>query len=169
MKKLVFLFVCLFVVVVATENVNAQPTKSVEVTATANIITPINITKSAELSFGNIIASTTAGEVIVDYNNTRTQTGGATFPSIDGSISAAQFEVTGFANALYSITLPEDNVVKLTGNGVDMNITDFEHNADEKLGNNGKETFKIKAKLQVNAGQEAGEYSNTFDVTVNYN
>jgi len=169
MKKLVFLFASLFITVIAVQNVNAQYNESAEAQVSAVIITPIDIVKEADLAFGNIIASGIAGTVTVNTNDVRTQTAGATFPTIAGTVSSAEFKVTGFAGSVYSITLPTDNSIKLEGTGVDMNLTGFTHNAEELLNESGEETFKVGATLNVNADQAAGEYTSNFDVIVNYN
>jgi hypothetical protein len=168
MKNLIAIFAGLFLMTIAIENVNAQYNASDEASATAVIITPISIVKSADLSFGNIIASATAGTVTVDFSNGRTQSGGATFPSVDGTISSAEFVATGFTGALYTITLPVDGAIKLSGTGTDMDLTGFAHNANETL-DGGTETFQVGATLNVNADQAAGTYTGAFDVIVNYN
>jgi hypothetical protein len=171
MKKLAILFAGLFIMAISVQNVNAQtnPTASDEATASAVIITPIDIAKEADLAFGNIIASASAGTVTVDFANGRTQSGGATFPSVLGTITSAQFKVTGLGGVAYTITLPADEEVKLTGAGADMNLTDFAHNATEVLDGIGEETFQVGATLQVNGNQAAGTYTGQFDAIVNYN
>lgn len=170
MKKLVVFFATLFIMVIAVQKVNAQvePSATATANATAKIITPIDISKITDLKFGNIIASGDAGTVVIDNNDGRTATGGAFFPSVPGEFSSAEFTVTGFSNSEYSITLPEDNAIELTGDGEPMPLTTFTHNASEQL-TDGSETFKVGATLNVNADQAAGDYEATFDVIVNYN
>ncbi|MBE0661526.1 MAG: DUF4402 domain-containing protein [Bacteroidales bacterium] len=168
MKKLIALFAGLFLMTIAVENVNAQYNVSDQATATAFIITPISIEKIEDLAFGNIIASATIGTVTVDVSNNRTQAGGATFPTVPGTISSAEFTATGFSGAVYSITLPADGAIKLSGVGPDMELTAFVHNAEEVL-TGGTETFQVGATLNVNADQAAGAYTGVFDVIVNYN
>jgi hypothetical protein len=170
MKKLIVLFAGLFMMTIAVQNVNADnPQASATADATAVIITPIDIAWQGDLAFGNIIASADAGTVTVDNNDSRSNSGGATFPSVPGTISSAEFKVTGLANVVYTITLPADNVIKLEGTGVDMNLTAFTHNATEVLDAGGEELFKVGATLNVNGNQAAGEYTGEFNVIVNYN
>lgn len=168
MKKLVILFVSLFVLVIAAKNASAQYDKSATANATATIITPIDITKSTDLSFGNIIASGTTGTVTVDLNNTRTRTDGASFPSVPGTISSAEFTVTGLTGTAYTVTLPNNGQIKLSGTGKDMELTGFTHNASGTL-TTGSETFKVGATLNVDKDQAAGSYAGSFPVIVNYN
>jgi hypothetical protein len=61
-------------------------------------------------------------------------------------------------------------VIKLTGAGVLMNLTDFVHDAGiapALVG--GTNTFQVGATLNVGINQAAGVYTATFPVTVNYN
>ncbi|MDP3436251.1 MAG: DUF4402 domain-containing protein, partial [Bacteroidales bacterium] len=81
-----------------------------QVSATANasgtIVTPIAITKTVDLNFGNIAVSATGGTVILAPAGTRTITGGVTLPANTGTVTAAEFNVTGQSGYTYSITLP---------------------------------------------------------------
>jgi hypothetical protein len=170
-RKLIFLFAGLLFMVSAMQQVSAQYDESANAEASAVIITPIDITKNTDLAFGNIISSGTAGTVTVDFANARTQTNGATFPTVPGTVSSAQFTVTGFSGSVYSITLPADNAVQLEDAaeiGDNMNLTDFVHNATEVL-TGGQEVFQVGATLQVGVNQAAGTYLGSFNVIVNYN
>ena len=62
MKKLTIL-VALLVVVGFSTNAFAQ--ESATATATATIVTPIGITKSADMNFGNVASSGAAGTVVL--------------------------------------------------------------------------------------------------------
>lgn len=168
MKKLIALFSALVLIAFAANTASAQYDASATSGASANIIAPISIAKQVDLAFGNIIASATAGTVEVDVTGTRTNGGGATFPTVPGTVTAAQFKATGFTGSAYSITLPLDNAISLTGTGTDMDLIDFTHNATEVL-TGGEEVFEVGATLQVGADQTAGSYSGSFDVIVNYN
>lgn len=65
MRKTGFLLAGLFVMMLATQQMKAQNGDDASAIAAANIITPIQILKAADLSFGNIVAGTTAGTVTV--------------------------------------------------------------------------------------------------------
>jgi hypothetical protein len=107
MKKTVFLLASLFVMMLATQQVKAQTGAQASAIAAANIITPIQILKAADLSFGNIVAGTTAGTVTVSHDGSRTKTDGVTLPAATpGTFTAAKFNISGLPNATYSITLP---------------------------------------------------------------
>ncbi len=172
MRKTVFLLAGLFVMMLATQQMKAQDV-SASATAAANIITPIQISKAADLYFGNIVAGTTPGTVTVSHDGIRTKSDGVTLPTATpGDFHAAEFTVTGLANATYAITLPDDNTVTISGPGEeDMTVTGFTSNPSGTgtLAANGEQTLSVGATLNVGESQAAGTYEGNFSVTVAYN
>ncbi|MBS4043494.1 MAG: DUF4402 domain-containing protein [Chitinophagaceae bacterium] len=151
----------------------AQATASA--TATATIVTPISITKNIDMNFGNISVTSSGGTVILDPNGTRTKTGGITLPIITGTVTAAQFTVSGQGNYTYDITLPSSSVV-LSSGANSMNATSFTCSIGTtagslSAGSPGTQTFNVGATLAINANQPSGSYTTAtpFNVTVNYN
>src|SRR6185369_4552787 len=115
MKKMFFsaLALCAFAI-----NSNAQATATA--TATATIVTPISITKTADMSFGNIaVQSATGGTVILAPAGTRTTggAGGVTLPATTGTVTAAAFTVNGNGSYTYAITLPGSAVTLTRASG----------------------------------------------------
>lgn len=143
---------------------------SATATATAVIVSPITLTRTADMSFGNIIADADGGTVLLVPAGTRTLTG-LTSPSLPGTVTAASFNVSGLANATYAITLPASHDIT---NGVQtMTVNAFSSNPTPTgtLSGAGTQTLNVGATLNVNANQQAGTYTNVagFAVTVNYN
>src|SRR5512133_3835328 len=71
---------------------------SATATATATIVSPIAIAKNVDMNFGNVaVAAATGGTVILATNSTRTTggAGGVTLPATTGTVTAAEFNVTG--------------------------------------------------------------------------
>jgi len=137
---------------------------TVQTTITATILTPISISKQADLSFGDVYPdATTAGTVIVDFTGGRTFSGGTAAGSTTGS--AAAFTVTGETGATYVLSIPAS--VNLLGPGSDMVVT-LNDNAAGDL-TLGSDTFNIGGTLNVGVNQNTGAYSATFNVVVNYN
>lgn len=137
---------------------------TVSTTASANILQPISVSKTADLSFGEVYPDgTLAGTVTVDFAGGRTFGGGASAGTAPGA--AGSFTVTGEAGSTYALTIPA--AVSLTGPGTAMNVT----LSNNSLGDltTGTETFQVGGALDVGVAQTAGAYSATFDVTVNYN
>lgn len=154
----------------------AQPKATATANISAQIIRPIEISKTADMNFGNIISSTEEGTVVLSTDNSTTVTGGAFRPNATlGTITSAVFETTGFANAVYAITLPSGNSVKIsnggTGSANEMFVNTFLSSPSENgiLGTDGKQSFNVGATLIVKADQATGVYTGTFDAKVNYN
>ena len=128
------------------------------------------IQNSQELSFGSFVAGV-GGSVTVATSGARSASGGVLLiPSSAGA--AAQFTVTGDANATYTIQLPANDFVKLTGPGGDMVINEFTGNpsgAAGQLSAGGSQALLVGGTLNVASGQVAGQYSGSFSVTVDYN
>ena len=141
-------------------------------TATARIVTPITVTEATQMNFGDIQPEAGATTVALSTAGVATPTGATV---VTGSPSQGVFTVTGTASATYSITLPADAVVFLTGPGspaTDMGVNGFNHDAGATptIGGGGSSTLNIGSTLSVagSAAQTAGDYSGTYDVTVDY-
>lgn len=144
-------------------------------TATATIITPINLFKVNDLNFGNIAVNAMGGEVNLSPSGIRSGNGGISLPSNAGAVSAAEFTVTGMQGCTYSITLPSTVIITNTfGNGGETMLVDSFISDPSLIGNLGtgsSQTLNIGATVHVAANQAHGTYiSDTpFNVSVNYN
>lgn len=151
---------------------NAQATATA--TASATIVTPIAISRTAHMNFGNIAVTSVAGSVLLGSDGTRTPSGGVTLPAVAGTVSAASFTVTGTASYTYVITLPT-TPVSLANGANSMNATAFNSSlgvsgSAGNLGTGGSQVVTVGATLAVAAAQAAGSYvSSGFTVEVNYN
>lgn len=166
-------FYPLFIILITLSTASFAQTVGNE-SAAATIFQSLSIENNVGLNFGDIIPSNAAGRVTVAYDGSRTGNNGISFiPSSPGTVSAAQFTVTGAPNAAYSITLPNNNSVTLSrSGGVDMRVVQFNHSigaATPTLDVNGSQVFTVGARLRVNANQASGLYSGEFQVTVTYN
>lgn len=150
---------------------------SATATAAATIVTPIAITKTVDLNFGNVASGAALGTVVLSPAGARSVTGGVTLPAITGTVAAATFSITGQANLSYSITLPAGNTTIASG-GNTMTVGTWTSNPTPTgtLDAAGTQTLTVGATLNVAAGQAAGTYSSSnvggsgdFTVTVNYN
>ncbi len=149
------------------------------VTATATIITPISIenTGPTGLAFGNIVATSAGGTVVVPaIGGTPTRTGDAALRTASlGTVTAAKFTATGESGAAYNVTLPVNGVVtNTTGSGAEtMALSDFASMLADGATSpgtltGGSEVFYVGATLTVASAQVAGSYSGTFNVSVDY-
>jgi hypothetical protein len=147
---------------------------SANATATATIVTPIDISKTVDMNFGNVGVSATGGTVILAPAGTRTTTGGVVIPATTGTVTAASFNVTGQANFTYSISLPGSPITITRNSGVEtMSVGTFTSSPTPTgtLSGTGAQTITVGATLTVGNNQEAGTYvsGTPFTVTVNYN
>jgi len=121
------------------------------------------------LSFGSFIAGS-GGAIAVSPAGVRMPTGGVITVGQGAGVAAAQFTVTGTANATYSITLPASNTVELSdGNGNVMALNSFVSSpAATGTLMGGSQVIRIGATLVVRPNQPPGSYAGAFNVTVNY-
>jgi len=166
LTKFLFLPIVMFAFTVSTF---AQVSETA--TATATIVSPILITKSLDMNFGNVAVGTTAGTVVMTPASARSATGGVTLPATIGTVSAATFNVTGTAGYTYTIAIAGDPLTVTSGVNT-MTVTTFTNSptspATLVAGDN---ALTVGATLNVGASQAAGLYvsASTFSVTVNYN
>ncbi len=145
-----------------------------QVTATANanatIVTPISISKNADLEFGNVATVGTVGTVVLSPAGTRTSTGGVTLPATSGTVNAASFAVAGSGSYTYSITLPTSVVITSGSNTMTVNTFTSTPSLTGTL-SSGAQTLMVGATLNLAVSQAAGVYASAtpFSVTVNYN
>ena len=136
--------------------------------ASATVKIPLSIALGTNaMNFGDV-----AGDAVDD--TTVVLTTGGTTSSADGASTAGtplagDYDVSGEGTLGYTITLPDDVTVTLTGPGTAMPVTGF---ADSLGGTGaltaGSQSFTVGATLNINGGQTAGAYSGTYDVIVNY-
>jgi hypothetical protein len=140
--------------------------------ATAEVIKAISITKSADLNFAGIVPAASAGSVKVAADGTRT----CTTVSCAGTAAAASFSVSGESGYTYAVTLPGANVSLAHATDTTASMTIVSTSFAEASGSgthtldaNGADTVTVGATLDVGANQVAGDYSGSFNVTVEYN
>lgn len=143
--------------------------------ASATIVTPISISKTVDMNFGNVAVQTsTGGTVVMTPGGVRSATGGVTLPTTSGTVTAATFTVSGQATYTYSITLPSTDLTITSGSNT-MAVNTFTSNpastGSGTLSAGGTQTLTVGATLNVAAAQAAGLYTSAtpFTVTVNYN
>jgi hypothetical protein len=155
----------------------ALPGVSLAANATASssstVVTPITITKSADLAFGKFAAGT-GGTVTVSTSGARTVSG--TVVGMSSTTTAAKFDVAGETGATYTITLGGTTVLTsgsdtmafasvsdLTGaNTVAGNVTSGVLTA-------GTQSVYVGGVLTVGSAQAPGTYTGSVVATVEYN
>ncbi|MFV8342640.1 DUF4402 domain-containing protein [Flavobacterium sp. XS2P39] len=164
------------IIAIITLSIAFSTTATAQVSASAptsaTIVTPISILKNTNMSFGNVAVSSTAGTVVLAPASTRTKTGGVTLPVTTGTVTAAQFTVSGQAGYTYAITLPTTLTITKATTLETMTVDTFT-STPTPTGTltAGSEVVLVGATLNVSSLQVAGLYENAtgFAVTVNYN
>jgi hypothetical protein len=168
MKKITFILIALIAGTTFAQDSNSH---NATATVSADIVSPISISKTSDLIFGKVIADPVAEKIVViDISGARANT--TTANTINTSdISQAQFDITATENYYYSITLPAE--VTLNGpSGTTMKVNNFEMNLSN--GNNkasaGTDELNVGATLTVKAAQAIGHYeaADGLDVVVTY-
>lgn len=139
--------------------------------ATATVVTPISITKQADLQFGKFIAGGSGGTVVITPAGSRSATAGVTLYAPGSVQTAAAFNVTGDGSSTYAITLPADGTITLSdGASNTMAVSSFTSNpSGTGTLTAGNQTLDVGATLVVAANQAAGSYTGSFNVSVDYN
>lgn len=140
--------------------------QSADAGAGAKIIAPLEISNVTDLYFGTIAPSTTVGDFVTVLADGSRKCGAA-LTCLTADHTAAAFAVTGEADAFYTISLPEE--IRIVNNkGTAMRV--FEFNGSKSGGQllNGQDAFTVGGTLDVSVRQEAGRYTGSFTVAVEY-
>jgi len=173
MKK--FTFFAAIAMIAFTTNVVAQSTADATAATNATVITPIKISKTVDLSFGNLVATAAGGAIVLSTANARTGPAAILLGTQNGTVSAASFTVTGETDFTYGITLPStfnvSDAVIAPDTGT-MAVGTFVSSPDATgVLTLGTQTLIVGATITLGAAQAAGDYTNATDmiVTVFYN
>lgn len=149
-------------------------------TTRATVVRPLTLVKVNDLDFGDIVAGTTLGTVLVNpVNGTRTSTGGVTLASGNGQ--PASFAGMGARGQRVSLRVSA-NTITLTriGGTQTMTMNNFTINSSPAstlsttprnfviAAPTGVFNFNVGATLRVGANQMPGKYRGQFTVTLIY-
>ena len=142
---------------------NAQ---SADAGAGTKIIAPLEISSVGDLYFGTIAPSTTTADRVVVLADGSRKCGPA-LTCLTADHTAASFAVTGEADAFYTISLPKEiKIVSENGNG--MLVSEFTSSKSGGQLLKGEDSFTVGGALDVGVRQEAGKYTGSFTVAVEY-
>jgi hypothetical protein len=138
-------------------------------TATIDLLSPLTIQKLQDLDFGTV-AVTAAGTAVIDpMANSISTTGGLV--AAGGTPHAALFRGAASQNSVVNIKLPKQPITLTRVGGAEtVTVSNFTLDGPTKRQMAQATTFDIRvgATLTVPAGQMAGQYTGTFDVTAQY-
>ena len=175
MKNITKFFAIALVILGFSANSFGQQGVDATATSSGTIVSPIAISKTDDMNFGNVAVNANAGTVVLTPAGTRpTVTGGVSLPANTGTVAAASFTVTGATGYTYAISLPSTHTVSFGANNMTVNA--FSSTPTVAAGGvltAGSETLLVGATLNVSGSQAAGTYTSAvlspFTVTVNYN
>lgn len=147
---------------------------STTATATAEVITPISITKATDLVFGSFAAGA-GGTITVNTAGVRAAVGAV---GLSGATpAAASFDIAGQAGMGYAITVTSD--AKLTSGANTMDLAVFSDLtaagatsgsvATGLLNAGGTQKLYVGGTLTVSGTQAGGSYSGSINAEVAYN
>lgn len=137
--------------------------------ALASTVSPATLTRTADLDFGTLIGSATAGTAVINPNtDARSVTGGVV--AFGGTPSAAHFTAVGRVGLIALITLPTTITLTHSSGVGTMTVNNVTTNGGTTR------LFPLTATIDVAVGgtlniagnQKDGAYSGTFNVTAIY-
>ena len=134
--------------------------------AGAKIVAPLQIANATALYFGTIAPSLTANDTVV-VSPAGAKTCGVELTCLTDDHTAALFNVTGQADASYTIDLPTQIQIS-NGEGANMVVDNFTGSKANGTLVAGEDDFTVGGTLAVAANQATGEYTGTFTVAVEY-
>ncbi len=172
MKTTLKIFAAILLIAGFSSNLMAQgSTKSNN--ANAEIKTAIALTKVNPLEFGKLAVTGTAGTVVLTPAGSPTATN---VQLLSGTTrTAASYTSTGLASATYVINIPTSPITIITAGGgtatKEMTVDNFvcSKGATSAFDITGADAFTVGATLNVGTAQDAGTYTGTFNVTIDYN
>jgi hypothetical protein len=166
-----------------------------EATASAKLLVAMALSQTTGLKFGSLVLKSAIASTVV-YDPSSTDADGRTFSTgVQASSDTggntptlAVFDVTGSHSENYALTLPTSGEIDLTSSvypgstddkmimTIDALKISFE-NKDYTSGTlrastldaSGGDTITLGGTLNISAGQKAGTYTGTYEISVDYN
>jgi hypothetical protein len=137
--------------------------------ATVNIVSPLTLTNNSGLNFGTVVGPFNGEQIHVAASGTRDPCPATVTCSASASVSAATFTVTGTPDGgVVALTIPDSVTLNGSVSGsLDVDLTG-DKPANPSLDSAGSASFAIGGVLTIPAGTVDGVYTNTFDVTADY-
>ena len=139
----------------------------------ANVVEPMDIRLLDNMRFGAFISPAAGGTIAVAPDGTVSTASGMTGQDAISQPSSgrgpAAFRLNGTKNRFFIAKMPKD--ITISNGGASMlvsNITANVKNGKSVFDADGMFTLKVGGTLNVNANQQTGSYSGTFQVTVLY-
>mgnify|MGYP003634282726 CR=1 FL=1 len=151
----------------------AQPAQAQSANGQAAVVLNqgVNITKNADLHFGDFIAGTVQSVFRMDPATSALNQRSGDAISIGGAPTAASFTAYGTPLTRVRITVAENRIDIVRDGGTEVmrvNRFRFDGPRNRFLDASGEATYKIGGQLRIGANQVGGTYRGTFNVTIDY-
>lgn len=152
----------------------SAPASAAPVQATKNstgralILVPLTLTKVADLDFGTVISSSSAGTISVAADGSGQSVTGGVTPLASSPPARAQFAGAGTPNEQVSMFLQPPASLK-DGSGNSMPIWMSLENTSVTIGSTRAFFVGVGGTVMVGANQPDGVYTGTFTVLAQYN
>lgn len=149
----------------------SQVSVSASIEARVTVVEPIQIRKSYDLNFGNVISGNTPGTLMLKPDGTRIASGVEISNAVPGEVNPAEAIVL-HGNHNYSINFPISyTLYNVQDPSQRIIVDDFTVKPFSLNPETGSDILMIGATLNMKAHQGSGYYTNPigFNVTVAYN
>ncbi|MCK5518805.1 MAG: DUF4402 domain-containing protein [Alphaproteobacteria bacterium] len=160
-----------FVLLAFPQSVSAGSSDSAS--ATARVVSSLELSRLNDLRFGTIAPTGTAGTVTIDPDPFATELRTSDKVALIGNgFGAASFQVIGEVGLFYDVELP--NAIDINSGDDSMDVKIFSAFPDgtkliDVTGTGvGFSSFNVGATLYVGASQPSGTYKDSFNVSVTY-
>lgn len=156
--------------IVATPALAAPVSASPKAKATAKIVRPLTLTALRNLDFGTIVVGTITGTQTVAVSQGGALTCGTAGLTCSGTVSSAQYNVTGTNNLVVNIAATASNLTNSSSGGNETLVFTPSAPATLLLTNSGGTgtTFTVGGSIGIVSSTVDGLYSGDIDVTVDY-
>jgi hypothetical protein len=152
-----------------------EATDTATATAKGLVLQPLTLTKSQDLDFGTVLASTVAGSVTISADDGgRSKLGGVTLvASNEGGRGLFHGAGTEGQEVLLTLTPPTQSVLVSTTDtndtvAISAMVFDDEDSTTRIIGAGGTFEVGVGATFEIAASQPNGFYKADFDVTADY-
>jgi hypothetical protein len=134
----------------------------------------VNISKNAELSFGDFSAGTTQSRFRMDPDSGTIIPLGGNAVSLGGTRTAASFTAFGAPHETVRMTVSQSQIDLTRINGTEtMRVDQFRFDGgngtrNRTLSASGSVEYKLGGRLTINANQTAGAYVGSFNISIDY-
>jgi hypothetical protein len=138
--------------------------------ASAKIVRPLTLAATRDLAFGTIVVGAIPGTQTVTVSQGGALTCGTAGLTCSGTVSSAQYNVSGTNNMVVNVAAVASNLTNTTSGGSELLAFTPSAPATVTLTNSGApgNFFTVGGSIQIGTATVDGLYSGDIEVTVDY-